>query len=94
MARCKYMPAPANTVIIFSNKYGKHYQAGFTIGNQDFHVSDAELNKEEAVFYCDMLENAFKELIRNSVEDKFKSELGKQAVRDMNTPKIKVINKK
>lgn len=91
--RCKYMPAVANTVIIFSTKHGDVYQAGFTIGNQDFTVAERE-TKDEAQWHCDMLEIAFKALIHNPLEDTFKGPIGKAAVRDMAEPKIQVINKR
>ncbi len=62
-ARCKHMPTKDNTVVIFSSKHGNVYQAGFTIGNQDFTVAERE-TKKEAKWFCDMLEVAFKTLAK------------------------------
>lgn len=78
--RCKHMPAKDNTVVIFSTNHGKGiYKAGFTIGNQDFVVGERE-TKEEAQWMCNMLESAFKNLLKPSD--------------DLISQKIKIINKK
>jgi len=83
--RCKHMPTKDNTVVIFSSKHGKGvYKAGFTIGNQDFTVGERE-TKEEVVFMCNMLETAFKNLVKPK-DPIFSSE--------PTPPKIKIINKK
>ena len=91
--RCKHMPTKDNTVVIFSSKHGKGiYKAGFTIGNQDFTVGERE-TKEEVVFMCNMLETAFKNLIKP-----FKSESLSKVIHlsddPIIPPKIKIINKK
>ncbi len=78
-ARCIHMPAKPNTVVIFSSKHGETYKAGFTIGNQDFTVAERE-TKEEAQWYCDMLETAFKALITPPVVGKLLSEENKKMV--------------
>lgn len=91
-ARCKHMPAPANTVIIFSTKHGDNYKAGFTIGNQDFTVAERE-TKAEASWHCDMLECAFKALTEMP-DIGLKSEKSKEAYKQTANPNIKIINKR
>lgn len=88
-ARCIHMPAPANTVVIFSSKHGETFKAGFTIGVQDFTIAERE-TKEEAQWYCDMLEKAFTNLITPPVVDKLQSDENKKMV--MNNLPIKVKN--
>ena len=84
--RCKHMPTKDNTVVIFSSKHGKGiYKAGFTIGNQDFTVGERE-TKEEVVFMCNMLETAFKNLVKPNVIHSSDDPI--------TPPKIKIINKK
>jgi hypothetical protein len=91
--RCKHMPAPPNTVIIFSTKHGDgSYQAGFTIGNQDFTVAERE-TKAEASWYCDMLEHAFNALIEMK-DVGLRSPKAKELYKEMSNPNIKIINKK
>lgn len=90
--RCKHMPTKDNTVVIFSSKHGKGiYKAGFTIGNQDFTVGERE-TKEEVVFMCNMLETAFKNLVKTKVIQS--SDDPRLVVQDITPPKIKIINKK
>lgn len=90
--RCKHMPTKDNTVVIFSSKHGKGiYKAGFTIGNQDFTVGERE-TKEEVVFVCNMLETAFKNLVKPKVIQS--SDDPMLVAQDITPPKIKIINKK
>lgn len=91
--RCIHMPTKDNTVVIFSSKQGSKYQAGFTIGNQDFTVADRD-TKEEAEWFCDMLETAFKTLTTPKGVEAFKSESAKKLLMDSLVPKITVINLK
>ncbi len=77
--RCIHMPTEENTVVIFSSKHGKNYQAGFTIGNQDFTVAERE-NEEEAKWFCDVLEMAFNKLIEPKVLNQLKSPISKKKV--------------
>ena len=86
--RCKHMPTKDNTVVIFSSKHGKGiYKAGFTIGNQDFTVGERE-TKEEVVFMCNMLETAFKNLVKP------KTIAPQKTTTLLPPPVIKIINKK
>lgn len=90
--RCKHMPTKDNTVVIFSSKHGKGiYKAGFTIGNQDFTVGERE-TKEEATWMCNMLEVAFKNLVKQKVIQSSKNP--GLVLQDVTPPKIKIINKK
>jgi hypothetical protein len=88
--RCKYMPTDDNTVIIFSTKRGKNFEAGFTIGNQDFTLVERG-TKEEAQWYCDMLEIAFKTLITPKIDNNIKSEKAKKIIGNL-LPKITITN--
>lgn len=91
--RCKHMPVPDNTVVIFSTKHGNGvYKSGFTIGNQDFVVAERE-TKAEASWYCDMLEVAFNKLIEMK-DVGLRSEKAKIIYKDSANPCIKIINKK
>ena len=90
-ARCKHMPAKDNTVVIFSSKRGNIYEAGFTIGVQDFTVAECE-TKATAAWYCDVLETAFNTLITPAWIDNLKSQENRQLV--MDDLKIKVVNLK
>ncbi len=91
--RCKHMPAAPNTVVIFSTKHGQgSYQAGFTIGNQDFTVATRE-TKAEAQWTCDMLEVAFTKLIEMKPVG-LKAPLGKELYRLSANPLITIINKR
>jgi len=87
-ARCKHMPAPENTVVIFTSKHGTMYHAGFTIGNQDFTVAERE-TKEEAQWHCDMLEIAFTTFISPPYLKSFKSEENKKMVMNDLTTRVK-----
>ncbi len=88
--QCKYMPTDKNTVVIHTTKLGKVYEAGFTIGNQHFHVGERE-TKKEAQWMCDMLETAFTNLITPEWIHKLKSQENRQLVID--NLEIKIINK-
>lgn len=89
--RCKYMPADANTIVIFSTKHGDTYKAGFTIGNQDFTVAERE-TKAEAVWYCDVLETAFNKLIEMK-DVGLRSDKAKELYKESANPNIIIINK-
>lgn len=89
--RCKYMPTKDNTVVIFSSKRGKEFEAGFTIGNQDFTIAQRG-TKEEVKFFCNMLEVAFNNLIKQD-DNNFKSDLGKKMYKEFKPLKINIINK-
>lgn len=87
------MPAPANTVIIFSTKHGYgNYKAGFTIGSQDFVVAERE-TKKEASWYCDMLAIAFGSLIKMK-DVGLKSPKSKELYKESANPNVKIINKR
>ena len=88
--RCIHIPTKENTVVIFSSKKGKSFEAGFTIGNQDFTVAERG-TIEEAHFFCNMLEYAFKALIKKN-DSATKSDAVKKMIADMSDPKITVIN--
>lgn len=60
---CIHMPVKENTVIIFSCKQGKNYDAGFCIGVQYFAIA-SQVTKKESKWYCDVLETAFQNLIK------------------------------
>ncbi|MES2590884.1 MAG: hypothetical protein V4608_03280 [Bacteroidota bacterium] len=90
--RCIHMPAADNTVIIFSSKKGEtYYEAGFTIGNQDFTVAERG-TKAEAQWYCAMLEMAFKDLITPKSLKKLKSEEPEKLMKNSCYPQISVTN--
>ncbi len=93
LPRCKYMPVSDNTVVIFSTVRGKIFEAGFTIGNQDFTMVEKG-TQDEATFYCDMLEIAFTNLITPKNLENVKSEKAKKMFMDNMLPKITVINHK
>ncbi len=85
------MPTKDNTVVIFSSKRGKEFEAGFTIGNQDFTIAQRG-TKEEVKFFCNMLEVAFKNLIKEG-GDNPKIGLGKKVLVESKPLKINIINK-
>ncbi len=89
--RCIHMPTKDNTVVIFSTKRGKGFEAGFTIGNQDFTLPERE-TKEEAQWYCDMLETAFTNLITPKSLENVTSKAAKKTFMDNMLPKITITN--
>ena len=89
--RCIHMPTKENTVVIFSSKRGKVFEAGFTIGNQDFTVAEKG-TKAEAKWFCDVLETAFKTLITPKGAENFQSEKARNLLMESLTPKITIIN--
>ncbi len=91
--RCKHMPTPDNTIVIFSTKRGKIFEAGFTIGNQDFTMVEKG-TQEEATFYCNMLEIAFTNLITPKSLEKCRSEEAKKLFMESLIPKITIKNLK
>jgi len=91
--RCKHMPTQDNTVVIFSSKHGNVYQAGFTIGNQDFTVAERD-TKEEAQWFCDVLETAFKTLINPKSFENFRDEKAFELAMNSLLPKITITNLK
>jgi len=91
--RCIHMPGADNTVVIFSSKNGKTFDAGFTIASQDFVVANRD-TKAEAEWYCNILEIAFQKLITPAALSKVKSEEGKKMIKDSLIPKINIVNLK
>ncbi len=91
--RCIHMPTADNTVVIFSSKNGNTFDAGFTIGNQDFVVSNRD-TKAEAEWYCNVLETAFQKLITPESLSKVKSEEAKKMIKQSLIPKINIVNLK
>ena len=89
--RCIHMPTEDNTVVIFSLKRGNVYESGFTIGNQHFTVSERD-TKEEAQWFCDVLENAFQTLITPKGIESVKNEENKQLYIEKMPPKITIKN--
>lgn len=89
--RCIHMPTEDNTVVIFSLKRGNVYESGFTIGNQHFTVSERD-TKQEAQWFCDVLENAFQTLITPKGIESVKSEEGKLEYMAKMNPEIKIKN--
>ena len=94
------MPTKDNTVVIFSSKRGKEFEAGFTIGNQDFTIAQRG-TKEEVKFFCNMLEVAFKNLIKEGGDNPKNGNLtfsktfglGKKVLVESKPLKINIINK-